>query len=717
MNLSFFARPAVVATILATTATLRSAPATTTEVNEEPIELEAVVVTPFALPRSADDFAQPIFLIQNDRLRRQTTATLGETLDGAPGVSSTYFGPGASRPIIRGMSGGRIRVLSDGLDTFDASVVSPDHAVTVEPMFAERIEVIRGPATLMYGSSAVGGVVNSVDPALPDLPPEAAISGSLEGRYSSNNEEWDGAGQFSGGNERFGWYASALKRSSGDIGIPVPPEVEGEHDHEHEEDHEEEDHEDESFDGTLPNSSVTTESFKIGLSTFWEKGHAGVAYTHYDTFYGIPGGHEHGDEHDEEHEGDHDEEDDHGGEDDHDDHDEEGHHEDIQVDLKQRRLLADVGLRQPVSWLEEINLKLGYGDYEHSELEGEEVGTRFASEGLEARIDAVHSEVGGFVGAFGFDFAQTDFAAFGEEAFVPPTETTKGSLFAVETYSKDSISAQFGLRFEDQSIETTDGTGRFVDKSGLSYSLGGVWRFAEDYSIGLSLSRTERLPNAQELFADGPHAATRAYEIGNPNLGKEKAWSADLVLRKRTGRVTGQLSIFANRFERYIYEERTVEEMDGLPVYRFVARDAEFTGGEIEAVFHAHETEGVQVDLTLMADTVRGTNTSTDQPLPRITPNRFGLGFDVRSGSLSFGAEGRYAAAQNRTAPLETPTDSYNLLSFYASYDLDFGSTSWTLYFRGTNVLNHEARTHTSFLKDEVPLPGRNLIAGVRMSF
>jgi iron complex outermembrane receptor protein len=702
MKLSYFAHPTLVAAILATTGTLRSAPATTPEINEEPIELDAVVVTPFALPRSADDFAQPIFLIQKNRLHRQTTATLGETLNGAPGVSSTYFGPGASRPIIRGMGGDRIRVLSNGLDTFDASVVSPDHAVTVEPMFAERIEVIRGPATLMYGSSAVGGVVNSVDPALPTLPPETPISGTLEGRYSSNNEEWDGAGQFSGGNERFGWYASALKRSSGDIGIPVPPEVEAD---EGEHDHEDEEHEDEDFDGTLPNSSVDTESFKVGLSTFWEKGHAGVAYTHYDTFYGIPGGHEHGHEHGEEHD------------EDHDDHDEEIHDEDIQVDLRQRRLLADVGIRQPVSWLEEVNLKLGFGDYEHSELEGEEVGTRFTSEALEARIDAVHPVVGGFVGAFGFDYAQTDFAASGEEAFIPPTDTTKGSLFAVETYSRDLISAQFGLRFEDQSIETTDGTGRFVDKTGLSFSVGGVWRFATDYSIGLSLSRTERLPNAQELFADGPHAATRAYEIGDPNLGKEKAWSADLVLRKRTGRVTGQLSIFANRFERYIYEERTDQEIDGLPVYRFVARDAEFTGGEVEAVFHAHETEGIQVDFKVMADTVRATNTTTDQPLPRITPNRFGLGFEVRSGDLSFGAEGRHAAAQNRTAPLETPTDSYDLLSFYASYDLDLGSTSWNLYLQGTNVTNREARSHTSFLKDEVPLPGRNLIVGLRLTF
>lgn len=695
--------------MLAIPGTLRPAPEVTPEINEEPFELDAVVVTPFALPRSAADFAQPIFLIQNDRLRRETTATLGETLEGAPGVSSTYFGPGASRPIIRGMGGDRIRVLSNGLNTFDASVVSPDHAVSVEPMFAERIEVIRGPATLMYGSSAVGGVVNSVDRALPTLPPEEPISGTLEGRYASNNEEWDAIGQVSGGNERFGWYASALKRSSGDIGIPVPPEVESD-DEEHEE--EEHDHEADDFDGTLPNSSVDTESFKIGLSTFWEKGHAGVAYTHYDTLYGIPGGHAHGeDHHDEDHEeGDHEEEDQDG-------HEDEADHEGIQVDLGQRRLLGRVGLRQPFSWLEEVNLKLGFGDYEHSELEGEEIGTRFTSEALEARIDAVHPEVGGFIGAFGFDFARTDFAASGEEAFIPPTVTTKGSLFAVETYSRDSISAQFGLRFEDQSIEVTDGTERFVDKAGLSFSLGGVWRFAPEYSVGLSLSHTERLPNAQELFADGPHAATRAYEIGDPNLGKEKAWSADLVLRKRTGRLTGQLSIFANRFERYIFEERTDQEEDGLPVYRFVARDADFTGAEIEAVFHAHETEGIQIDFKVMADTVRGTNTTTDQPLPRITPNRFGLGFDVRSGDLSFGAEGRHAAAQTRTAPRETPTEGYNLLSFYVSYVLDRGSTSWTLYLRGANVLNREARSHTSFLKDEVPLPGRNLIAGVRMTF
>ena len=673
----------------------------------EPIELEAVVVTPFAAPRSADDFAQPIFLLQGDRLKRQTTATLGETLDGAAGVSATSFGPGASRPIIRGMGGDRIRVLSDGLGTSDASVISPDHAISIEPMFADRIEVIRGPATLMYGSSAIGGVVHAVSDALPDAPPDQPVSGKLEGRYGTNNDEWTAAGRFSGGTERFGWSASGLKRRSSDIEIPVPPETGEDHDpedgeHDPDGDHEDHDQEEELFDGTLPNSAVETDSFTFSLSSFWDRGHAGIAYTRYDTIYGIPGGHAHREE-EEENEEDH-EEHEHGD-------------EPIRVDLEQQRFQARAGLRQPAGWIDELNLRLGYADYEHVELEGDAIGTRFTSESIEGRLEAVHPEVKGFVGAFGLETLQTDFEAAGEEAFVPPTDTEKWSVFAIETHGSERFSTQFGLRFEDQTIDVTDGSGRSVTRSGLSLSAGGVWHLSPDYSLGLSLARTERLPNAQELFADGPHAATRAYEIGDPGLGKEEARSADLVLRKRTGRITGQVSVFATRIDRYIFEERTGDEADGLPVYRFVARAAEFVGGEIEAVLHAHAEDGFQIDLTLRADTVHATDTTRDQPLPRIPPFRVGLGFEVGKDGLAFGAEVRHAASQHRTAPGETPTAASNQLDAHLAYHWVRGETTWRLFLRGTNLTDQEIRTHASFLKDEVPRPGRNLIAGVSMAF
>ncbi|MEZ5275736.1 MAG: TonB-dependent receptor [Opitutaceae bacterium] len=697
-SFTFFA--GAVASVLFLRPTIRlQAEAPEPGIGDEPIELEAVLVTPFASPRSADDLAQPIFLIRDDRLHRQAASTLGETLDGTAGVSATSFGPGSSRPIIRGMGGDRIRVLSDGLGTFDASVISPDHAVSIEPVFAERIEVIRGPATLRFGSSALGGVVNTVDGSLPDLPPEKPFTGEIEGRYGSNNGEWVAAGRFSGGTERIGWHASGLKRDSGDIRIPVPPESEYAH--------EEEAHssDEEPFDGTLPNSAVKTENHTIGLSTFWDKGHAGVAYTRYDSFYGIPGGHEHesGDE-------------DTTGEPVDGEPADDGA-EAVRIDLQQQRLRARAGLKKPIEWLEEATLRLGYGDYEHVELEGDAIGTRFTSKAFEGRLEAVHSEIKGFVGAFGLEYARTNFAAAGDEAFLPPTLTGKGSLFAVESYTSDALAGEIGLRIEDQTIDVTDGSASSIKNSGLSASAGIVWRFLPDYSIGLSVSRTERLPNAQELLADGPHAATGAYEIGDPGLGKETAWSSDLVLRKRSGWITGQLSVFANRFDDYIFEEKTGEVRDDLPVYRFVGRDAAFIGGELEAVLHAHDAEDYRLDFTVTTDYVHATDKTSDQPLPRIPPFRFGLGADFATGGFAAGASVRYSAQQERTAPGEAPTDSYSLVSAYLSYAIEAPGTTWTLFLRGTNLTDQEARLSTSFLKDEVTLPGRNLVSGVRIAF
>ncbi len=660
--------------LFSTTPIVAQTPETSDPGPDRPIELETVVVTPFLRPRSADDFGQPISQVDGDRLLRQTQSTLGETLNSTPGVSSTYYGPGASRPIIRGFNGDRIRVLTNGMGTFDASVISPDHAISAEPMFASRVEIIRGPATLMYGSSAIGGVVNMMDPSLPEYPPEKSVSGEIGGRYGSNNDEWVGMARASGGNDSFGWFASGLKRQTGDIQVPVAPGIQdgsGPHD--------------ETFDGTLFNSAVTTQTATAGISGFLDKSFASVAYTLYNTRYGIPGGRE--------------------------------EEVPVQVDLKQKRVLARAGLSQPVDWLKEVNLKVSAADYEHVELEGEAIGTRFITRGADVEINAMHAEYHGFVGALGLEYETYELEAIGDEAFLPPTTTDKWSAFGVESYDLEHLTAQFGLRYENQVVDVTNGSGQSVHKDGISLSAGAVWRFTEQYSLGLSLSNSQRMPNAQELFADGPHAATRAYEIGNPDLGTETAYSADLVFRKRQGRVTGEISLFANTINHYIFEELTGATEDGLPVYQFVARAAQFIGGEIEASILLLDSDDSNLKLKAMADTVHATDTDRDQPLPRIPPVRYGVGLEAAHRGLSGGVDYTHAAGQNRTAPLETATPGYNLVSAFIDYDFNWSGTDWTLYLRGTNLFDQDARASTSYLKETVPFPGRNFVTGVRMSF
>ncbi|MFM1851264.1 MAG: hypothetical protein RIS54_948 [Verrucomicrobiota bacterium] len=698
--------------------------AQTADSSDEPLHLERLVVSTSPYARDANEVAQPISVLDGARLAQRQATSLGELLSGETGVSSTYFGPGASRPVVRGLGGDRLKILENSVGTIDASVTSPDHAVSLDPLLIERVEVVRGPAALLYGGNAVGGVVNVITHRIHEARPEAALEGRFEARTQSVNDETSAGLVLEGGAGAFAWHLDGFRRDTGDLQIPGYAESARQRAAEEAHEHGDEDHDDEESEeaaealGSVPNTAVKSDGGSVGLSWIGNSGYVGVAWSGFNTLYGVPSG-----AHDHAHEDE--------------DHAEEPAYEEagVTIDLVQRRIDVQGALTRETGFLRGAKFKFGSADYRHQELEGAEIGTIFRNRGYDARVELLHQPLAEFTGALGWQGGRNDFEAIGDEAFVPPSRTTNQALLIFEELPAGTVTWQFGGRLESQKIALRDGSGLTRRDDLLSLSSGLVWILDEHWSLGASLARSERGPNAQERFADGPHIGTNAYEIGDPNLGLETSTALDLSLRRRAGFVTGALTVFANRFDGYVYEQPTglfavehdgtVEFVDtddpeaegGLAVYRYRQTDAQFQGVEAELVFHLHESSANALDLHLAADTVVGKDTANGSPLPRITPRRGRLGLGWTHGPLALGAEAQFVAAQRDVTANELPTDGYTLLSLSASYRLTAGRTTWTLFARGTNLGDEEARIHNSFLKDIAPLPGRSVNAGVRVSF
>lgn len=656
------------------------------------LHLDDLVVTASPLARAPDEISAPISVLAGDALTRRQQPTLGETLAGLPGVDSTYFGPGASRPVIRGLGGDRVRVLAGGVGTLDASVVSPDHAVSLDPLLIERIEVVRGPASLLYGGGAIGGVVNVIDGRIPEEMPVGPLAGRFEARAGTADEERAAAAVLTGAAGKFAWRLDGFRRATGDVAIPDFAEAATERaEHDAAEDGP-------LARGTLPNSATDTTGAAFGLSYINGRGHIGVAYSGFDSLYGVPG-HDH---HAEDAPGDA----------------VEAEHAGVRIDLRQRRWDVHGEWLAPVGLLRAARLQLGVADYRHVELEGDEAGTRFGNQAHEGRLELLHEKLGDLEGALGWQFSRSDLTAEGAEAFVPPAVTRQQALFLYEELVRGAWTLQAGARADWQRITPAAASGQPARRhSGATFTAGLIWRVTEAGSLALSASANERAPNAQELYADGPHAGTGAYEVGDPALGTERSRGLDLAYRHRRGAVTGEVSVFLNRFDGYIYEQATGAERDGLPVFVFVQRDAELYGGEAEVIFHLHEARDALADLRVFADSVRATNTSEGTPLPRTTPLRYGVGFDWQRGPWSLTAEWRQVSRPDRLAPGETSTPDHDLVSLHGAWRFAAGRAHGELFLRGSNLLDETARVHASFLKDVAPLPGRGLTAGVRLSF
>ena len=653
--------------------------------------LPAVTVSASALSLGSDDMSTPVTVLDGDELVRAREGTLGETLAGQPGITSSHFGAGASRPIIRGMDGPRVKVLSDGAEIQDASTISPDHAVASEPMLAEQVEVLRGPSALAYGGGAVGGVVNVIDRKIPTRVPAKGLEGSAEVRAKSNAREKAGAFEVTGGAGNFAFHAEGVKRDAKEYKVGS------------------------GWEGgsKVAGSYNETDTGSVGASWVGSRGFLGLAFTSQRAEYGLPGHnhefescHPHGTHL---HCGEHDHEGEEGEEHDH-EHEEGGAVP--YVKLKSERWDVRGELRDPMPGFTRLRLRAAFTDYKHDEIEGTEVATTFKNQGHDARLEMEHVPLGGWRGVAGLQTSKRDFSALGEEAYVAPTVTKKHAAFLVEEYNLAQWRFEAGLRHEWQDIAVDSATLQDHSASGTSISLGAVWKFAPQYSLGSTISRTHRLPGAEELYANGVHMATATYELGNENLGKETSNNIDVTLRKYAGATTFSLSAYRNRIDNYIFGS-TLDSHEGFQLIEYAQRDATFTGIEGQVRQQLNPIFGASV----FGDYVRAKLADGGGNLPRIPAQRLGVKFDASWQNWNGVAEFYRVGKQDKVAAFETTTPGYNMLNLSASYDTRIGGTPTQFYLKANNLTNELAYSHTSFIKNAAPLTGRNLTAGVRVTF
>lgn len=659
-----------------------------------PHTLEAIEVTASPLRQGIDDLARPVDVLSGEELDARKAGNLGETLERQPGVQNASFGAGVGRPVIRGLEGARVQVLANGNSALDVSTVSADHAIGIEPFLADQIEVLKGPATLLYGSGAIGGAVNVVDGRVPTMQAGRAFSGRAEIRHGSVDDSATGMARVDMDAGPMTFHADVFRRSASDYRIPgyafsdekIAEEIAEGEDPDH------------FARGRLPNSELTTEGGAVGGSWFGERAWFGFGASTYRSDYGIPpGAHAHGEEEEEEHEEGHE------------------HEEDVvRIDLRQDRFEARGGVRE-LGALEEINWRVVRSLYEHTELEGEQIGTRFQNEGLEARFEAVQRERNGWRGAFGLQFSERDFSAIGDEAFVPPSLSRDVGLFALQEKDFGQFKLEFGAR-HDRVRVTPEAAAPAVSRSASSLAAGALWDVSDAMHLSLNLNRAERVPTAEELFSDGPHVATGSFEIGDAGLGNEVALGGELGLHLHQGRFDGSVSVFRTQFGDFIYLADTGAEEDGLPVRLWTQGDAVFTGWEAELGVALADNASGQWQLRLFADGVDG-KLDAGGRLPRIAPGRVGTDLVWQQGPWRARLGAVRVATQDDVAEGESATAGYTLVDAGLEYHWDVGNAGWEVFIEGRNLGDREARQHTSYLKDYAPLPGRNLMSGVRVSF
>jgi iron complex outermembrane receptor protein len=650
---------------------------------ETEAELSAVIVSASALSLGSGDMTAPVNLLTGEELVRRREATLGATLEREPGITATHFGAGASRPIIRGMDGARVKLLADGAEIMDASTVSPDHAVAVEPMLATQIEVLRGPSALAYGGGAIGGVVNVLDRRIPTERPARGVEGSVEVRGNTAAGEAAGAFEITAGSGNIAVHAEGLKRDARDYRVG------------------------DGWSGgrRVDGSFNENETGSLGLSWVGDRGYLGIAFTKQGNDYGLPG-------------------DTHALAEcevagdrlqcsDHDEHEADADEGVPYVKLDSERWDLRGEILEPFAAVAALRVRASHTDYGHDEIEGGAIGTRFRNRAHDARVELEHAQYGGWRGVAGLQTTARDFSAIGDEAYVPPTQTRRHGLFLIEEYRTGAWRFEGGLRHEWQHIDV-DAALPDSSHRGTSASVGAVWNFAPQYALGLSLSRAQRLPTAEELYADGPHAATATIERGNAGLKPETSHNLDLSLKKLAGDTTFSIAAFHNKISDYIHP-RTLDAVDGVRLIEYAQRDARFSGveGQVRQQLNAN------LGITLFGDHVRArlTEGDGDRDLPRIPAHRVGLRLDGKLRGWSGELEWYRVSRQDEVAALESETSGYNMLNLGVSYGGRIEGTPYQFYVKANNLGDELAYSHTSFIKTAAPLMGRNLTAGLRMSF
>ena len=663
---------------------------------QDTVEEDVIIVTASPLNRSVDEAITGQSILSGDDLQDRLAGTIGETLKLEPGVSSTSFGAGASRPIIRGQGGDRVRILTNGIGSIDASSASPDHAVAVEPAQAERIEVVRGAAILRYGSSGAGGIVNVIDGRIPDDFPDGETDVSVRIGASSVDAAAEAAASIDQRAGNFVIHLDSTFRKAQDYNIPVEGESRAQLAEEGEE-------VPDDFDENrrLDNSFARSSSFTGGVSYIGDTGFIGVSGHSFSSTYGIPGGHGHeeeeGEHHDEDEDEDHDEE----------EHEEEEGEEEVFIKLDQTRFDLNAGFDFDGP-IERVQAFAGYADYKHTEFEGPgEVGTVFTNEGYEIRVEAIQAARGTWKAAHGVQYRERDFSAVGEEAFVPPTLTQQFGVYTFHEVEIGNAHLEAAARFERTDQEDSiNGIDRSFDL--LSLSGGGDIHLSDAVRVGGTIFRTERAPTTEELFSNGPHLATSQFELGDPTLGKEVATGVEGAIRHREDGHSLTLNVFYTDYSDYIFETQTGGEEDGLPIFQFTADNAEFYGVEAVGKTEVTRIGAFDISADALAEYVRAKTDSGN--LPRIPPLSVLSGLEAESDRLKFRAEWEYVAEANNLSSFELPTDTYNLINGFVTWKAPIGAKDDVqLRLSVLNIFDAEARQHTSFLKDLVPLPGRNV--------
>ncbi len=648
--------------------------------------LAPVVIT--GNPLRSDEIATPASVLAGTGLVLRRASTLGETLDGLPGVTSTYFGPNANRPVIRGQDGDRIRILSNAGAVLDASGLSFDHAVPIDPLVVERIEVLRGPAALLYGGSAIGGVVNAIDNRIPNAPLQG-LSGAFEARGGGAAGERSLSALVEGGGGGIAWHADAFGRRGEDLRVPAfeVPLDDGDSERRR----------------RVVNSASDAHGGALGGSWFWDRGHLGASVDSYRNDYGIVV------------------------------------EEDIHIRMRRDRLALAGEWRPAGGFVHTLRGQLSRTDYAHREIEGDgSVGTTFRTDGSDGRLEAVHRPVtvsgGQLEGSWGLQFDASRFSALGEEAFVPSTRTRHGAVFALEKWSwGPGGHLTVGLRAERVKVRSEGDLDPAESQFGppdarsftpFSASLGAVVNLGPRWQLTSSLSSTERAPTSYELFANGVHAATATYERGDPDQRLERGRNVDLALAWRSGKHRVRVGMFDSRFSNYILLATTGEpdfvddEGEAVPVFAFTGVRARLRGMEVEGQWRVLDGPN-KVDLDASLDLVRGNALDTNEPLPRLPPLRATVGLNLGAGPWTARLEVQHAAGQTRVPRYDEPTDGWTLVNLTASYTVRIGGSDALLYAKARNVGDRLAysATATGTVRALSPLPGRALLVGVRVAY
>ena len=630
-------------------------------------ELNEVVVSASPLEENAAGINQAVSVLSGEELLKKAAATIGESLKDEPGVTSSGFGPGVGKPVIRGQSDGRVKVMQDSLGTLDASTSSGDHGIAIEALVAERIEVLRGPATLRYGNGAIGGIVNVIDNRIPDKVPEK-LRGAVEVRHNTANDQNSNVFLLEGGQGSWAWHLDGMYRDSNNMevdgyakkaesGEPPPPN---------------------NTHGYIANTDTQAHSATGGLSWVGDDGFIGLAVSRLENVYGIPPADE---------------------------------PDLVRIDMDQTRVDLKGEWANVLPGFELGRFRIGYNDYEHVEIEGGDKGTKFTNEAFEGRIELVHEEIAGWTGAIGTQLEDRQFAAIGEEAFIPKSDIRQGGIFWTGETQLGDWSYELGLRLDRQTIDPQHDSQ--ISHNTQSLSAATLWQLTDEQSLSFALTRAQRAPAVEELLSNGPHHASESFDLGDRNLDEETSHNFEIGYRYE-GPVDLRINLFYNLIDDFIFKKNTgIADIDsGLEIYQFQQEDATFRG--IETSLGIPLNDSWQVEL--FSDYVRA-KLDNSGDVPRIPPLRYGIALDYTAYSWNTGLRLTQANEQSHAGEFERDTDRYTRLDAHLHYHIDTASGEWLLFVKGNNLLDEEIRNSTSYLRDTAPESAMSLELGARFSF